>query len=90
MEKVKVLLPNGEIDAELNGNSLIVDEAPGKELFADLSTVSIKGDNADITMSNCALIEIGSNDGKYWFAFTEISEAERMRADIDYLMLITE
>ena len=90
MEKVKVLLPKGEIDAELNGNSLIADETPDKSLFADLSTVTIKGDETEYSMANCTLIEIGSNDGKYWFAFAEVSEVDQMRADIDYLMLITE
>lgn len=90
--EVKITFADGlEIEAIQNGNCFIVDEAfePG-----DLAEVTIESSEGSETLHDAELIEPYSADGRYWFAFREISvsetEAIQLRADVDYLLAITE
>ena len=91
MEMVQVIFPDKTITAEMNGDSYIVDKKfePG-----DLSVVKIKYSEGVKVFNNAEMMECASIDGRYWFAFREITQAEidatQLRADVDYLLLITE
>lgn len=92
MEKVTITFADGaSIEAEQNGNSYIVDEKFEKK---DLSEVTVAGEDGTATLHDAELIECYSIDGRYWFAFREIpkreSEEVQLRADVDYLLAITE
>lgn len=92
MEKVTITFAGGDsIEAEKNGGSFIVDE-PFEE--KDLSEVTIEGAEETTVLHDAELIECASVDGRYWFTLREITEAEaeavQLRADVDYLLAITE
>lgn len=93
MEKVKIVFQNGvEIEAGENGSSLITDSRP--DFPADLSSVTVIGAGGERIFKNAEIVECASVDGRYWFAFCEISEAERaerqMRANIEYIAMMTD
>ena len=93
MGKVIIRFNDGnEISAEINGDSYIVNTKP--EFPEDLSNVVISGEDINKRYDNAELIECASVDGRYWFAFREIPQEEadavQLRADVDYLLLITE
>lgn len=78
MEKVTIVFSDGlEIQAEQNGNCYIVDEKP--DFPADLSVVTI----GEQEMENVAIVECASIDGKYWFAFRQLSQTEIWMAEIE-------
>ncbi len=81
MEKVKIIFSNGtEILAEQNGDCFITDEKP--DFPADMSTVQA----GDKTLENVAVVECASVDGRYWFAFREMTPEEIWRAEIEDAM----
>ena len=90
--EVKITFNDGTVmTAEQNGSCFIMNEKP--ELPEDLTNITIEGeDYRDI--ADARLIECASADGRYWFSFEEIpeseKEAEQLRADVDYLLEITE
>lgn len=91
---VIITFSNGEsITAEQNGTCYII---PEKIVFPDLDGVHVEGDEVlgDYTYVNAELIEPYAIDDRYWFAFREIPAeaiaAEQLRADVDYLLFITE
>lgn len=91
MEKAKVTFTNGTFfEAEENATSLITDAKP--DFPADLSTVTVKGATGERVYSNAEVIECASVDGRYWFTFREVSEAERKerktQADIEYIAMM--
>ena len=93
MEKAKIVFKNGmEIEAEENASSLIMDSKP--DFPADLSFVTVIGAVGERTYKNAEIIECASIDGRYWFAFREIPEADRaakqMQANIEYIAMMTE
>ena len=78
MENVKIIFSDGtELVATQNGNCYIVDEKPN--FPADLSTVTV----GEQELENVALVECYSNDGKYWFAFRQLTPEEIWRAEIE-------
>lgn len=78
MENVKIILSNGtELIAVRNGDCFIVDEKP--DFPADLSTVTV----GEETLENVSVVECASIDGRYWFAFREMSPEEIWRAEIE-------
>lgn len=78
MEKVKIVFSDGtEIMAEQNGSCFIIDEKP--DFPTDLSVVTID----EQTIENAKLIECASTDGRYWFAFCQMSPEEIWRAEIE-------
>ena len=78
MENVKIIFSNGtEVVAEQNGNCYIVDSKP--DFPADLSTVII----GEQVLENVALVECASIDGRYWFAFRQLSPQEIWMAEIE-------
>lgn len=78
MEKVKIVFSDGtEIVAEQNGTCYIVDEKP--EFPTDLSIVTI----GEQELENVALVECASIDGRYWFAFRQLSQQEIWMAEIE-------
>lgn len=91
---VTITFSNGDaITAQQNGNCYII---PNKIIFPDLDGVHVSGDAdlGDYTYTNAQLIEPYAIDDNYWFAFREIPAeqiaAEQLRADVDYLLIITE
>ena len=93
MEKAKIVFQNGmEMEAEENGSSLITDSRP--DFPVDLSSVTVIGAGGERNYKNVEIVECASVDGRYWFAFREISEAERaarqMQANIEYIALMTD
>ena len=88
MEKIKIIFADGTfVEADQNGSCFIVDTpfTPG-----DMSEVTI----GDEVLHDAELIEAYSIDGRYWFSFREIpaeeTEAVQLRADVDYLLAISE
>lgn len=93
MEKAKITFTNGTvIEAEENASSLITDSRP--DFPADLSSVKVTGAGGERIYKNAEIIKCASVDGRYWFAFREISESERtarqMQANIEYIAMMTE
>ena len=93
MEKAKIVFQNGmEIEAEENGSSLITDSRP--DFPVDLSSVLVIGACGERIFKNAEIVECASVDGRYWFAFREISEAERaakqMQANIEDIAMMTD
>lgn len=82
MEKVTITFLNGtEIEAEVNGDCYIVDEA--FETPEDLSVVTIvKGDETE-ELENMKFVVCASVDGRYWFSFAPMSEMEIRFAEIE-------
>lgn len=92
MEKVKITFTNGMvIEAEENAGSLITDSRP--DFPADLSSVKVAGAGGERMYKNAEIVECASVDGRCWFAFREIPEAERKagqtQANIEYIAMMT-
>lgn len=78
MENVKIILSNGtELIAVRNGDCFIVDKKP--DFPADMTTVTV----GEETLENVSVVECASTDGRYWFAFREMSPEEIWRAEIE-------
>lgn len=92
--EVKIIFADGtEIDAVQNGDSYIVDERI-EVTEEQLETVTIQSEDEEKVFNNAELVECASVDEKFWFAFREITpeeeEANQLRADVDYLLAISE
>ena len=73
-----------EIEAYLNGNSLIMDERPF--IPEDLSVVRIAGDQGtDITIKDAELVECASIDGRFWFYFAQKNEEQKLKEKVTFL-----
>lgn len=83
MEKVRIVFLSGdEIEAEVNGGSYIVDEKP--DFPSDLTVVTIiDAEGTEKEIKNAQLVECASVDGRYWFAFNELSEMQIWQAGIE-------
>lgn len=93
MEKAKIIFQNGmEMEAEENASSLIMDSRP--DFPADLSLVTVIWAEGERIYKNAEILECASVDGRYWFAFREISESERaarqMQANIEYIAMMSD
>lgn len=78
MENVKIIFNDGtELVAEQNGDCYIVPQKP--DFPADLSTVQA----GEKTLENVSVVECASTDGRYWFAFREMTQEEIWRAEIE-------
>ena len=89
METVQIKFKNGsEIEAEVNGNSYIVDSKPA--FPADLSEVIV----GDQTLHYVEVVECAAIDNRYWFSFIEIPEnirkAAQMEANIEYIAIMSD
>lgn len=83
---------------ELNGSCFISANPVDESIFADnLAPVVITAYDADVLVSEetheqMAFIRSWQDQGKYWFALRDVSEAEmeyaRNRADIQYLAMM--
>ena len=81
---VKIIFTNGSIiTAEQNGTCFITDAKP--DFPDDLSTVIVTGDDPlpNYTYHNTEIIECASIDGRYWFAFHELTPDELYRKQLD-------
>ena len=78
MESVNIIFRDGtELVAGHNGECCILAEKP---VFpADLSVVTVD----EQVLRNVALVECASTDGRYWFAFRQLTPEEIWRADIE-------
>lgn len=85
MEIAIVTFKDGsEIEAYLNGNSLIMDERPF--IPEDLSVVRIAGDQGtDITIKDAELVECASIDGRFWFYFAQKNEEQKLKEKVTFL-----
>lgn len=92
MEKVKITFASGvKIEAEVNGSCYIIDEPLNENIQNDLSVVTIENkDGVRTEFTDAELIIAASIDGRFWFSFREVSAEERLRADIDYLLLMVD
>ena len=80
------------MNAELNGNCLIMDEKP---VFpSDLRLVKVESEDAVTEYRFAQVTECASLDGRYWFTFTQMPEEERrtqqMQANIEYIAMMTD
>lgn len=82
MEKVKITFLDGTIvNADVNGNSYIVDEKPSFPV--DTSVVTIENGEDVEVLESVKIQECASIDGRYWFAFVAMSETEIRFAEIE-------
>ena len=66
-----------------NGSNYISETEVTKETFADkLATVTISDGETEEVMTNCELVRLVEEDGKWWFAFAEIPESVQTLVDI--------
>lgn len=78
---------------KLNGNNYISSEVIEKNIFEDnCSPVVISDGEIDETHANMELIHVTKMKDGYWFALSDMSEAEltaiKTRSDIDYIALM--
>lgn len=78
---VITFLDGSEIAVEVNGDSFILDEEP--EFPDDLSAVTITEGEDTRELWNVKVQECASIDGRYWFAFVQISEVELRFAELE-------
>lgn len=92
MEKVTITFASGtQIEADVNGSCYIIDEPLDENVQRDLTVVTIEdADGMEKRFENAELIIAASVDGRFWFSFREVSAEERLRADVDYLLLMAE
>jgi len=93
METVTILFNNGtSIEAEANGSCYITSKKPN--FPEDLTGITITSESGVVHVNNGEVIEAASVDDRYWFTFREITETEeealQLRADVDYLLAISE
>ncbi len=91
--EAKIVFKDGTtINAQVNGHCYIVDVEP--TFPEDLTDIIVKKGKETQTIANGRIVPAASVDGRYWFAIIEISEAEeeanQLRADVDYLLAISE
>lgn len=77
-----------EITAQKNADCYITNTKP--EIPEELGLVIIQwGEDEEKRYEDAVLVECASVDGRYWFAFSEVSEAAKekaaMQAEIDML-----
>ena len=94
MEVTITFTDGTKVQAELNGNCYITDEAPA--IPEDLSEVTVTGAEEKV-YKNAKLIECASVDGRFWFSFLEETKEEKMaievakqRADIDFIAMVSD
>ncbi len=92
--EVRILFADGtEITAQKNGDSYIAEEK-FEVNDEQLAEVKITSEEGETVLEDCEIQECASVDGKFWFAIREIpaavEEAAQLRADVDYLLAITE
>lgn len=91
--EARITFKNGEtLTVEKNGDSYIAQTKP--EFPADLSAVTVESEDGNREYHNAEIVECASIDGRYWFAFVEVPEAERaarqMQANIEYIAMMTD
>lgn len=92
-----ITLADGTVisDLRLNGNNFISQEPITESMFdGNLSDVVINDGEHDEVHSNMELIQITKMGSEYWFILADIPkerlEKEQMRADIDYIAMMTD
>ena len=93
MEKVIIAFKDGtQIEADLNGNCYVTDSQPS--FPADLSEVTVTSQDQTQIFHHAVITECASVDGRYWWVFTEMSEAERsmrqIQANLEYIAMMTD
>lgn len=74
--ETKIIFKDGtELTVEKNGDCLILTQKPS--FPEDLSTVTVQAEDGTREYHNAQVLECASVDGRFWFAFTEESEADR-------------
>lgn len=69
------------ITAQVNGNCYITDEKP--DFPEDISEITVEQGEETTEIKDAQLIECASTDGRYWFAFHEMTADEKWKADIE-------
>ena len=92
-QKAKIIFTSGlVIEAMLNASTFIVDEKP--EFPADLTEVTVEGEDGTTVYRNVEIVEAYSDDDKYRFIIREIPSdviaQEKTDAQIMYTALMTD
>lgn len=92
----KITLSDGTVleNLHLNGNNFISENAVTEDMFVgNCCHMIIDNGEQDTVFENMELIHITVVDGKYWFAFRELTSEEiasiKMQSDIEYLAMMT-
>lgn len=92
MEALIIFADGTELAVEKNGDCYITANKPA--FPADLSTVTVESEDSNREYHDAILVECASIDGRYWFAFMELSDADRatrqMQANIEYIAMMTD
>lgn len=92
MEALIIFADGTELAVEKNGDCYITANKPA--FPADLSTVTVESEDGNREYHDAILVECASIDGRYWFAFMELSDADRatrqMQANIEYIAMMTD
>lgn len=88
-EKVKLIFTDGtEIDAVQNASTYITKKRP--DFPDDLTEITVEGENGTTVYRNAEIMEAYATDKRCWFGIKEITPAEQLRADVDYLLCLAE
>lgn len=92
----KITLSDGTVlgNLRLNGTNFISESAVTEDMFAgNCCRLVINDGEHDTIFENMELIHVTVVDGKYWFAFRELTTEEianiKMQSDIEYLAMMT-
>lgn len=92
MEALITFADGTTLTVEKNGDCYIL---PQKQLITgNLSHVTVESEEGRREYRDAIQVECASVDGRYWFAFNEISDADRatrqMQANIEYIAMMTD
>ena len=92
MEALITFADGATLTVEKNGDCYIL---PQKQpITGNLSHVTVESEDGSREYHDAILIECASVDGRYWFAFMELSDADRatrqMQANIEYIAMMTD
>jgi hypothetical protein len=88
-ERVKIRFKDGtELEASVNGNNFITDEAP--EFPDDLSEVVIVSDGGEEVIKNVTVQQAAGLDDRYWFIFVAQTPLGSLESQVLYTAMMTD
>lgn len=88
-ERVKIRFKDGtELEAGVNGNNFITDEAP--EFPDDLSEVVIISDGGEEVIKNATVQQAAGIDDRYWFIFVAQTPLGSLESQVLYTAMMTD
>lgn len=89
MEEVRIIFNDGtEIEAEVNGDSYIVDTEP--DFPEDMTTVEVVKGEETTEFHNARVQECASVDGRFWFVILEATQSEILESQVFYTAMMTD